>query len=119
MLKARRQKIILSVYCPDTECYPYYPFVAEGMFDGIQQYIKFLSYRDKICPNPELHVIGHCTGSYGSLEDIQPLMAPQKVELSDNFLSWTLVHLTHLSIQLKKYLERIGILKNVESKKTD
>lgn len=111
MRKKIKKFLVFSVFCPDTQGYPYQPFIDETMYGGISQYIKFLSDRDKVCPNPKLHLIGHITDRNGVLDEIQPLFAPQEVCLSENFLSYVLVMLTHLSLQLSKYFKKIGVFK--------
>lgn len=104
---AKKKLYVLSVYCPDVEFYPYHPFVATSIYDGIKQYIKFINNRERVCPNPQLHLIGHCEDVNGCLKNVQPLLAPQEVVLSKNFLSWTMVNLYSLSLKLVDYLNKL------------
>lgn len=97
--------LIFSVFSPETQSYPYNPFVAESVYGGIQQFIKFIKDREKICPNPKLHLIGECLGFSRGLDNFQPYLAPKEVILSDNFLSWTFVNLIEFSLNLQKYLK--------------
>lgn len=108
---AKIRYMVFSIYSPDIENYPYYPFIAKNVYEGIQQYIKFIRERDKICPNPQLHYIGNIVERNGLAHpsDIQPLLAPQLVELSGNFLSWTFVTLVELSLKFSDYLKKIGV----------
>ncbi|WGL31207.1 hypothetical protein [Dipodfec virus UOA04_Rod_771] len=88
------KRLIFSVYSHELEDYPYYPFVAKDLNDGIKKFVRFCRDRSTICEGAELHWIGTCESfwdknpdsRYPVLENIQPLMFPQRIELKKNWL---------------------------------
>ena len=103
---------VFAVYSPDTENYPYFPFTGTTIYDGIKQFCNFLMDREKVCPNPQLHIIATCKDINGSLYDIQPLVCPQQVVLKKNFITWSIVHMTCLTAKVTKYLkEKLELIK--------
>lgn len=87
MRKSKCTKLLVfSVYSHELENYPYLPFLADSISDAIAKYIRFIDKRNSICAGAELHWIGTCEQYYDSgtsneatLENIQPLMVPQRV----------------------------------------
>lgn len=105
--------LVFSVYSHDLEDYPYFPFVADSVSSAIKKFHKFLSIRPGICPGAELHVIGTCEEYFdyesgGRLENIQPLLLPQRVEIKKTLFGRTLAKLVILGsdyfLKIKDYL---------------
>lgn len=70
--KKKNEYYICSIFCRDLDDYPYFPFVAKNITDAVRKYSRFNLNSDKICPNPELHIIGTCcVDENGSLYKIQ------------------------------------------------
>lgn len=91
MAKKNRINLIFSVYSHELEDYPYYPFVAKDVNQGIKKYIRFLDSKKTVCEGAELHIIGTCEhyfdkdGTYGVLENIQPFLFPKRVSFREDF----------------------------------
>lgn len=85
------KRLVFSVYSHDLEDYPYYPFIGDSIQDGIKKFVKFCNTKNNICSGAELHWIGTCEqyydkdNSYGILENIQPLMLPQRITFKRDF----------------------------------
>lgn len=87
------RRLVFSVYSHVLEDYPYYPFIADSVSSGIKKFIRFCDSRNSICEGAELHWIGTCeeyfdtTSEHRSvLENIQPLMFPQRIIFKRDFL---------------------------------
>lgn len=87
------RRLVFSVYSHVLEDYPYYPYIADSISSGIKKFIKFCSSRQSICEGAELHWIGTCeeyfdttSDSRSVLENIQPLMFPQRITFKRDFL---------------------------------
>lgn len=92
-MKKLNTLLVFSVYSHVLEDYPYFPFVACDISEGIKKFIRFCNSRSSICEGAELHWIGTCEryydkgdDVYGFLENIQPLMFPQRVIFKRDFL---------------------------------
>lgn len=101
-----KKRFVFSVFDEESESYPYFPFTGKSIADGVGQYIKFISDRDKICPKPTLHWIANAwqDGS-GMLRDISPLAFPRRVEISDGLFSKFTVLAIHYLYKIEKYLD--------------
>lgn len=86
-----KKRLVFSVYSHELENYPYYPFIANSIKDGITKFVRFCNARKSICEGAELHWIGTCECYYDKsdkgflLENIQPLMIPQRIEFRHDF----------------------------------
>jgi hypothetical protein len=100
---------VFSVYSSVSQGYPYYPFIAKTINQGIKKYIGFLENRDYICEGAELHLIGTCEVHDDCIipETIQPLFAPQRVDIKNNLLGRLVILSTHYSIICHKYINKI------------
>lgn len=107
-----KKRFVFSVYDEESESYPYFPFTGYSIDDGVGQFIKFISDREKICPKPVLHWIGSCwqDGS-GTLRDIQPLAFPRRVDISDKLFSKFAVLSIHYLYKIQKYLDDLMLCK--------
>lgn len=118
MRRSKYEHYVFSVYSSVLGNYPYYPFIAKTVSDGIRKYISFLRNRDYICDGAELHVIGTCNVYKDKIEpeNIQPLLYPKRVEIKDNFIS-TIVILGEYYIQeLRRYFTVLLERKNQNGK---
>lgn len=112
MRKKNNYLKVFAVYSPETESYPYYPFTGMTIYDGIKQFINFLVDREKVCPNPQLHIIATCKDINGSLYDIQPLVCPKQIVLKKNLATWSIVYMSCLTAKVAKYLsEKLELIK--------
>lgn len=100
---------VFSVFSTEVGDYPYYPFVAKDVRDGIRKYMSFLRNRDTICPGAELHLIGTCEIYPDSIcpRNVQPLMLPQRVDIKDNVFGKLLILGTHYHFVLSEYLKKL------------
>lgn len=107
------RRLVFSVYSHDLEDYPYFPFVAANVSDGIKKFRKFLSSKSSICPGAELHIIGTCEvysdfPDDNNVENIQPLIMPQRVVFKRSLFGRTVAKTVFLgSFYLDKILQFI------------
>lgn len=111
------KRLIFSVYSHTLEDYPYHPFVAKDLSDGVKKFVRFCRDRESICEGAELHCIGTCeaywdkspNSKYPVLENIQPLLLPQRVELKKDWLGHFTSRLVVLGVlyhdRVVKYLQ--------------
>nr|DAR21894.1 MAG TPA: hypothetical protein [Microviridae sp.] len=123
MFKNNRVKLVFSVYSHELEDYPYYPFIADSVNQGIKKYIQFLNCKQSICEGAELHILGTCEqyfdkdGTHGVLENIQPFLFPQRVSFREDFLGRIISKLFVLSAvygsksvqYISKFLSKKGL----------
>lgn len=100
---------VFGVYSPDLDDYPYLPFTGPSIADGICQFVRFISDRDKICPNPELHLIGTAYRNHGCVDNIQPTLCPQKVTFDTHLIGMCVALGTYYINLIIKYLKRISV----------
>lgn len=114
MRRSKYQHYVFSVYSSALGNYPYYPFIARTVNEGIKKYISFLSNREYICDGAELHIIGTCNVYKDKIdpECLSPYIIPKRVEIKDNFISRIYVLGEFYLQAFEKYLntlkERIG-----------
>lgn len=123
MVAKRCKRLVFSVYSHELEDYPYYPFLANNLSDGVKRFVRFCRDKESICPGAELHWIGTCECYWNNdkdtsapvLENIQPLAFPQRVKLSENWLG----HITSRCFILGVlYHDKVvNYLENIFSKK--
>lgn len=112
-----KKRFVFSVYDEESESYPYFPFTGNSIQDGVGQFIKFISDRERICPKPVLHWIGSCwQDGTGTLRDIQPLAFPRRVEISDNIFAKFTTLAIHYLYKIEKYLDDLMLCKRKDSK---
>ena len=98
---------VFSVYSPDLEDYPYFPFFGKSITDGINQYVRFLSGIENICSGPELHLIGYCDNYDGVYRNIQPALQPKRVDISDRFYGKLYALACYYVYKIERYLEKL------------
>lgn len=86
MRRSKYEYYVFSVYSSALGNYPYYPFVARTINEGIRKYVSFISNREYICDGAELHIIGTCNIYKDKIdpECLVPYIVPKRVELKDN-----------------------------------
>ena len=102
-----KKYLVFSVYSPDIEDYPYFPFFGKSVTEGVRLFMKFIESKEHICPNPELHLLGECREFNGSYVDIQPFMFPKRVEVVDNIFGRCCVLAFHYYHKICLYLDRL------------
>ena len=110
--RSKHEWLVFSVYSTEIQNYPYYPFVAKSVSDGITRFLHFIEQKGSICEGSELHVIGTCDIYNDRLipENIQPLIVPRRVEIKANIFSQVVClsafYISKLSHYLKVLKER-------------
>ncbi|UPW41988.1 hypothetical protein [Dipodfec virus RodF1_47] len=105
---------IFSIFSSKLQDYPYYPFPAKTISQGIVHYLRFIENRGSVCEEPQLHIIGTCRIPPNStdLEYIEPYVIPKNVEIKDNRFSRLVVlgfyHLDKFQRYLNTLYERIN-----------
>lgn len=104
---------VFSIFCNDVGDYPYLPFIAKSVDEGIHRYRKFLSEVDSICPHPELHIIGRCTyNTYSKNIDynyLEPYVIPVRVEFKNNLFSRCVMLSYRFRDLFNTYLNRLSV----------
>lgn len=107
----KREFYVFSVFSTVLGDYPYYPFVAKSVYQGIRKYMCFLDSRKSICDGAELHLIGTCEifdkSGECSIENLQPYIIPQKVEIKNGFLMRMVILGTYYVDCLGRYLKTL------------
>lgn len=119
MQKAKDEFYVFSIFSTELLDYPYYPFIAKSLDEGLNKYKKFISNRDTICAGAELHVIGSCKVDIDGIipETIQPFISPMRVIIRDNIWSKTCVVASYYIDQLMSYIDRYLRIKRKEKQK--
>ncbi len=104
--KAKNDYYVCSIYCTDLQDYPYFPFTAKSVSTAICKYFRFCMNKSKICPNPELHIIGTCKLSEnGSIVKIQKSMYVYSID-TDNLKAKQLYYTVQLQEKVSECLNR-------------
>lgn len=56
-LKKKKCEYVYSIFSREFQDYPYYPFFAKNNTLALREFYKFCKDRERICPEPELHLI--------------------------------------------------------------
>lgn len=105
MRRSKYEHYVFSVYSSVLGNYPYYPFIARSVDEGLRKYISFLRNKEYLCEGAELHIIGTCNVYRGQIEpeNIQPLLYPKRVELKNNLLSTVIILGEYYIQELRRY----------------
>lgn len=105
----RKQYYVFSVFSNVLQDYPYFPFVAKSINEGISKFIRFIDRRDSICEGAELHVIGTCDycGKDFPLENICPYMFPQRVEFKNKLTATLFTLSSFYTLKVTDYLSNL------------
>lgn len=114
---------VFSVYSHELENYPYYPYVAKTVTDGLKKFIRQLRDKQTICAGAELHIIGTCervadVDGAPAYENIQPLAFPQRVTFKKDWLGRLCSRVVYLDAM---YSDKIAcyLLNFLKGKKND
>lgn len=130
MSKSKFNRYVYSVFSPDIQDYPYFPFISSSHSEALTRFLKFIESKDSICNGAVLHCIGTCkVDDNGIIIDgsLQPFVVPCEVEFRDNvfsrllLLSYSLQHvlrnyLTKLNLNYRKEKEKCQKMKKVQEK---
>ena len=115
-MKRKCDYFVYSAFSVDLQDYPYRPFIAKTHDSALAKFVSFISNRDTVAPNLELHCIGECqVNSEGIIDgSVQPFIIPYRVATKQNIISKTYL-LSQAYINLvKKYLYKLINLEREE-----
>lgn len=107
---------VFSIFCDELKDYPYVPFLAESVEKGIYYYKKFIAEAERVCPRPELHIIGRCSYNADSktadFNYLEPYLVPCRVEFSNNLYTKSVMLGYWIRDIFQNYLTRLEMYFN-------
>lgn len=82
MSKKLIQRNVYSIYSKSLEDYPYFPFYAKNNTQALRIFFKMLLDKQKICAEPELHLIGVAKFKDDFLITVEPSLYVYKIGLN-------------------------------------